>query len=64
MNDEYFKKVSELEKMGVSDDYIIGWQTGYQNSPKVEEQRLSDAYEAGYEDGEKKTIDNADKFKN
>ena len=64
MNDEYFKKVSELEKMGVSDDYIIGWQTGYQNSPKVEEQRLSDAYEAGYEDGEKKTIDNASKFKN
>ena len=64
MNDEYFKKVSELEEMGVSDDYIIGWQTGYQNSPKVEEQRLSDAYEAGYEDGEKKTIDNAGKFKN
>ena len=64
MNDEYFKKVSELEEMGVSDDYIIGWQTGYQNSPKVEEQRLSDAYEAGYEDGEKKIIDNADKFKN
>jgi hypothetical protein len=64
MNDEYFKKVSELEEMGVSDDYIIGWQTGYQNSPKVEEQSLSDAYEAGYEDGEKKTIDNAGKFKN
>jgi len=64
MNDEYFKKVSELEEMGVSDDYIIGWQTGYQNSPKVEEQRLSDAYEAGYEDGGKKTIDNAGKFKN
>ena len=64
MNDEYFKKVSELEKMGVSDDYIIGWQTGYQNSPKIEEQNLSDAYEAGYEDGEKKTIDNAGKFKN
>ena len=53
MNDEYFKKVSELEKMGVSDDYIIGWQTGYQNSPKIEEQNLSDSYEAGYEDGDK-----------
>ena len=64
MNDEYFKKVSELEEMDVSDDYIIGWQTGYQNSPKVEEQNLSDAYEAGYEDGENKTIDNAGKFKN
>ena len=50
--------------MGVSDDYIIGWQTGYQNSPKIEEQNLSDAYEAGYEDGENKTIDNAGKFKN
>jgi|TARA_B110000263_G_C15045849_1_gene390716 hypothetical protein len=63
MNDEYFKKVSELEKMGVSDDYIIGWQTGYQNSPKIEEQNLSDAYEAGYADGEKHNTDTASNYK-
>ena len=63
MNSDYFNKVTELEKMNASDDYIIGWQEGYQNSPKVEEQRLSDAYEAGYEDGENKNIDNAANFK-
>jgi|TARA_B110000285_G_scaffold201981_1_gene237006 hypothetical protein len=63
MNSDYFNKVTELEKMNASDDYIIGWQEGYQSSPKVEEQRLSDAYEAGYEDGENKNIDNAANFK-
>ncbi|MBT3548357.1 MAG: hypothetical protein HOI56_05315 [Gammaproteobacteria bacterium] len=63
MNNDYFKKVTELEDMNASDDYIIGWQEGYQNSPKIEEQRLSDAYEAGYEDGENKTINNAKNFK-
>ena len=63
MNNEYFNKITELEKMNASDDYIIGWQEGYQSSPKVEEQRLSDAYEAGYADGENKNIDNAANFK-
>ena len=63
MNNEYFTKVTELGEMNVSDEYIIGWQEGYQNSPKVEEQRLTDAYEAGYEDGENKNIDNAANFK-
>ena len=42
---------------------FIGWQEGYQGSPKIEEQRLTDAYEAGYKDGESKTVDNAEKFK-
>lgn len=63
MNNDYFKKVTELEEMNVSDEYIIGWQEGYQGSPKIEEQRLTDAYEAGYEDGENKTVDNSEKFK-
>ena len=63
MNNDYFEKVTKLEEMKILEDYIIGWQTGYQQAPKVEEQRLSDAYEAGYEDGENKTIDSAEKFK-
>ena len=29
MNNEYFTKVTELEEMNVSDEYIIGWQEGY-----------------------------------
>jgi|TARA_B100001564_G_C20427601_1_gene573056 hypothetical protein len=63
MNNDYFKKVTELEEMNVSDDYIIGWQEGYQHAPKIEEQRLTDAYEAGYEDGENQTIEKASNFK-
>ncbi len=51
MNQEYFDKVTELEKMNASEQYILGWQEGYQGAPEVEEQRLTDAYEAGYEDG-------------
>ena len=63
MDNEYFTKVTELEEMDVSDEYIIGWQEGYQSSPKVEEQRVTGAYEAGYEDGENKNINNAANFK-
>ena len=48
MNNDYFEKVTKLEEMKISEDYIIGWQTGYQQAPMLEEQRLSDAYEAGY----------------
>ncbi len=63
MNQEYFDKVTELEKMNASDQYILGWQEGYQGSPEVEEQRLTDAYEAGYEDGKNNNFDSVDKFK-
>ena len=63
MNKEYFDLVTKLENMDVSDDYLIGWQEGYLRSPKLEEQRVTDAYDAGYEDGENKVTDNAEKFK-
>ena len=63
MNEEYFKTVSKLEEMGVNEDYIIGWQEGYQGSPKIEEQRVTDAYEAGYTDGENRSTDTAENYK-
>ena len=63
MDEKYFNTVTKLEEMDVNDDYILGWQEGYQGSPKVEEQRLIDAYEAGYADGEKKSIESATNFK-
>tara|TARA_Y100000590_G_scaffold67399_1_gene73229 strand:- start:7838 stop:8032 length:195 start_codon:yes stop_codon:yes gene_type:complete len=63
MNEEYFKIVTKLEEMGISEEYIIGWQEGYQGSPKMEEQRVTDAYDAGYTDGEKRTTDTAENFK-
>ena len=62
MNQEYFDKVTELENMNADDQYILGWQEGYQDSPEVEEQRV-DAYQAGYEDGKNNNFDNVDKYK-
>ena len=63
MNQEYFDKVTELEKMNASDQYILGWQEGYQDAPEVEEQRVTDAYQAGYEDCKNNNFDNVEKFK-
>ena len=31
MNQEYFDKVTELEKMNASDQYILGWQECYKD---------------------------------
>jgi hypothetical protein len=47
-----------MEQMGVDDEYIQGWQCGFLQNPKREEQRLTEAYEAGYSDGEEKSTDN------
>ena len=63
MNQEYFAQVTELENMNADDQYILGWQEGYQDSPEVEEQRVTDAYQAGYEDGKNNNFDNVDKYK-
>ena len=63
MNKEYFYKVTELENMKANEQYALGWQEGYQDAPEVEEQRMTDAYQAGYEDGTNNNFDNVEKFK-
>jgi len=40
-----------MEEMGVNDNYIQGWVAGYLNNPEIEEQRITDEWETGYEDG-------------
>jgi hypothetical protein len=55
---EYRDATTKMEKMGVDSEYVLGWQGGYLGHPMREEQRLSEAYEAGYEDGKEKNIDN------
>ncbi|MBI1425176.1 MAG: hypothetical protein GC149_17140 [Gammaproteobacteria bacterium] len=57
----YHDAVDAMEKAGVDPEYIQGWQGGFLINPKREEQRVTDAYEAGYDDGSEK---NADNFKN
>ena len=63
MNKEYFDKVTELENMKANEQYVLGWQEGYQDAHEVEEQRMTDAYQAGYEDGKNNNFDNVEKFK-
>ncbi|MBL1278243.1 MAG: hypothetical protein COB30_019380 [Ectothiorhodospiraceae bacterium] len=54
MNQDYYASIDKMEKANVSREYIVGWASGYLQNPKVEEQRINDAYEAGYSDGEEK----------
>ena len=61
MNQDYRDAVTRMEEMGVDLDYILGWQGGYLGHPAREEQRISVAYQAGFEDGQKKETEN---FKN
>lgn len=54
MNEEYYAAIDKMEKANVSRDYVVGWASGYLQNPKREEQRVNEAYEAGYTDGESK----------
>ncbi len=63
MDKMYYETVDKLEKMGVDWEYVQGWMGGYLGNPKREEQRLTDAYNAGYEDGQNKNVNNAESWK-
>lgn len=54
MNEDYYSAIDKMEKANVSREYVVGWASGYLQNPKIEEQRVNDAYEAGYADGEAK----------
>ena len=58
MDQTYRDATTEMEQLKVQQDYILGWQGGYLGHPKREEQRLTEAYEAGYEDGSEKNTGN------
>ena len=54
----YYDAVSQMEQMNIDKEYQLGWMGGYLNNPSREEQRLTEAYEAGYEDGSNQVTDN------
>ena len=54
MSSPYYEAIDRMEKSGVDPEYINGWACGYLHNPKREEQRLSEAYEAGYAHGLKR----------
>ena len=58
MNQAYRDATTKMEEMKVNQEYVLGWQGGYLAHPKREEQRVTEAYEAGFEDGEAKSTEN------
>jgi len=50
----YYDAITKMEKAGVDPEYISGWASAYYLNPKREEQRVNDAYNAGYEKGMEK----------
>ena len=58
----YHDHVDAMEKAGVDPEYIQGWQGGFPINPIREEQRVNDAYSAGYDDGTERNMDNYKNF--
>ena len=63
MDQTYRDITNKMEENGVDPEYVLGWQGGYLGHPKREEQRTTDAYNAGYEDGGNKLSDNFSAWK-
>ena len=51
MGTAYYDAIDRMEKKKVDPEYINGWASGFLHNPKREEQRVSEAYEAGYGHG-------------
>lgn len=62
MNKTYYETIDAMEKAGVNKEYINGWACGFLHNPKREEQRITEAYEAGYTDGEEEKTDGYNKW--
>jgi len=58
MDQFYYDAVDKMEKAGVDWEYVQGWIGGYLSNPEREEQRVTEAYSAGYEDGQERSLDN------
>ncbi|CAK0780644.1 conserved hypothetical protein [Gammaproteobacteria bacterium] len=54
----YYEACTQMDKMGINPEYLLGWQNGYWLHPMREEQRVTDAYGAGYNDGKARNTDN------
>jgi hypothetical protein len=54
MSSAYYEAIDRMEKSKVDPEYINGWASGYLHNPKREEQRVSEAYDAGYAHGREK----------
>ena len=51
MDKVYYETIDKMEKTQVDPEYINGWAGGFLHNPKREQQRVNEAYEAGYSAG-------------
>ena len=58
----YYQIIAKLEQDSISKEYILGWASGFLGNPKIEEQRITDGYEAGYNDAKSGNTDSASNF--
>lgn len=63
MDQFYYETVDRLEKMQINQEYIQGWIGGFLGNPEREEQRMTEAYSAGYADGRNKETTNSVNWK-
>lgn len=54
----YHQTIVEMENNNVDQEYVQGWIGGFMGNPKREEQRVNEAYEKGYEDGQNQNTSN------
>ncbi len=50
----YYENIDRMGKAGVDPEYINGWASGFLHNPKREDQRCTEAYDAGYAAGMEK----------
>lgn len=63
MDQKYYDALDNFEKSGISREYIDGWVGGYLHNPKREEQRITDGYSAGFDDGSNGSTDHMSDWK-
>ena len=63
MDQNYHDTITKLEDANTDREYILGWIGGYMHNPQREEQRVTEAYSAGYSDGENRDTTHADDWK-
>lgn len=58
----YRRTIVEMESKNVDREYVQGWIGGFMGNPKREEQRVTEAYEKGYEDGQNQNASNYERW--
>ena len=53
----YHATLKTMQEAGVMPQYSHGWATGALDNTPLEEQRVTDAYTAGFEDGQNAVLD-------